>query len=76
MRRTKKMNATPAWSDPRKIREVYAEAKRIELETGVKMHVDHVIPLRGKTVSGLHVHYNLRPLPAVDNVKKGNRLGR
>jgi hypothetical protein len=36
-------------------------------------HVDHELPLRGRRVSGLHVHTNLRVLPAEDNFRKGNR---
>lgn len=41
--------------------------------TGYAWHVDHVIPLNGKRVSGLHVWNNLAVIPASQNMSKGNR---
>jgi len=65
---------TPAWAYSAAIEAVYAEARRLTEETGVQHHVDHEIPLQGKLVSGLHVHNNLRALPARDNILKSNRF--
>jgi len=40
---------------------------------GFSWHVDHIIPLQGKTVSGFHTPQNLRVIPGVDNLRKNNR---
>lgn len=69
-----KLQATPQWADKAAIAAIYAEAKRISDETGVKHHVDHEIPLRAKLACGLHVQGNLRIIPALDNLRKRNRL--
>jgi hypothetical protein len=75
-RHTSKMNRTPPWLTKdhfKQIEDMYARAKIAEDFTGEKYHVDHIIPLQGKTVSGLHVPWNLQLLPAVKNFSKGNR---
>ena len=72
-RQTVKLQATPRWADRKAIAAVYAEAKRLERETGVHHHVDHIVPLRGKDVCGLHVAWNLRAIPARENYLKSSR---
>jgi hypothetical protein len=52
---------------------VYAEAKRLSEETGIPHEVDHIIPLRGKLVSGLHVIANLRVVTRSENRRKSKR---
>lgn len=61
-----KINRVPLWANLTKIKEIYAEAQRLGLT------VDHIIPLRGKLVSGLHVENNLQLLTLEDNLRKCN----
>jgi hypothetical protein len=68
-----KANRVPLWADKEKIKELYKKAVLKSIETGIQWHVDHIVPLRGKLVSGLHVPENLRVIPGIENVKKANR---
>lgn len=72
-RRAGLSKATPVWADRALIRDVYRRCVDISIETGVAHEVDHVVPLRGRTVSGLHVHWNLRVITAAANRSKSNR---
>ena len=72
-RKAAKLQRTPTWADTAKIRAYYEVCAFFNEVNGyVKYHVDHVIPLQGSAVSGLHVHTNLQILLASDNVRKYN----
>jgi len=76
-RRAKVKQATPPWltkEHKAQIALIYKEALRLTNETGVMYHVDHIVPLNGKKVSGLHVPWNLRAIPASDNHRKSNKF--
>ena len=73
-RRAVKLNACPPWADMDAIKAIYAKAKALTEKTGIVHHVDHIIPLQGEMICGLHVHQNLQVLTAFENQSKGNRL--
>lgn len=69
-------SATPAWLTPQDwdaMNAVYEQARKLTRETGVRHEVDHIYPLNGKTVCGLHVPSNLQILTQAENVAKSNR---
>ena len=71
-RKALKLSATPVWADKSKIKTEYALAQWCTDVMGSIYHVDHIVPLKGKTVCGLHVEANLRVIPASDNINKSN----
>lgn len=56
------------------IQDFYWLAQDLKAVTGEDYHVDHIIPLRGKNVSGLHVPWNLQVLPSDVNLRKSNKV--
>ncbi|MDH4602416.1 MULTISPECIES: HNH endonuclease signature motif containing protein [Pseudomonas syringae group] len=73
-RRTALRRATPLWADLAAIKAFYKDAKRLSIETGVLHEVDHIVPIQGEKVCGLHVENNLQILTKTDNVKKHSRF--
>lgn len=76
IRQTKQSKATPNWlteEHKQQIKDLYWLARDLEAVTGEKYHVDHIVPLQGKNVSGLHVPWNLQVLPSDVNLRKKNK---
>jgi hypothetical protein len=65
--------ATPewlSWFHSAQIEEFYELAAARTMQTGIEHHVDHIVPIRGKRVSGLNVPWNLQVLTAQENMRK------
>lgn len=76
-RRADKLNRTPKWltkDDLWLIKEAHELAILKTKLFGFKWHVDHIIPLKGKTVSGLHVPTNLQVIEGRINIMKNNKF--
>lgn len=75
--RASKLQRTPAWLtdfDKLKIKCLYSIAAMLTRENKEPWHVDHVIPLQGDLVSGLHVPSNMRVLRGSENISKHNKF--
>jgi len=66
--------ATPPWANRDAIADLYRAARKLTRLTRTPHHVDHIIPLQGRGVTGLHVETNLRVIPARENHRKSNRF--
>ena len=71
-REARTIQRTPAWASREAMEVFYVQARKLTAETGIMHHVDHIVPLNGSTVSGLHVESNLQILTASANIAKGN----
>ena len=75
--KTAKLNATPKWLTDEQltqIRDLYIMAKEMTKATGIEYVVDHIMPLQGETLSGLHVPWNLQIITDHQNTQKHNKV--
>lgn len=73
---TTKIQRTPKWLTKTQLKEIeqfYLDAAYLTNYTKTPFEVDHIVPLQGKNVSGLHVPWNLQILTQSENCSKGNR---
>jgi hypothetical protein len=68
-----KKKRTASWANKEAIEALYEDARQLTEQTGVQHHVDHIIPLHGKLVSGLHVENNLQVITQAANCTKSNK---
>lgn len=76
-RQARKLMATPAWLTKQHLDEmknIYIVAKKTTELAGFNCHVDHIVPLKGMDVCGLHVPWNLRIVSQSYNSKKSNNI--
>jgi len=68
----RKKRATPSWVNKNDFEAIYDKARKLSEQTGINHEVDHIIPLKGELVCGLHVPENLQIITECENGKKFN----
>lgn len=74
VRASRLLRATPRWVRYEDLAAAYQDCDKISENTGVKYHVDHIYPITHKLFCGLNVPWNLKAIPASENLRKGNRV--
>lgn len=77
--RARKRNACPEWltkEQHQQIADIYARSVELSAGTGIAHEVDHIVPLAGVEICGLHVPWNLQVITAEENRKKGTQTNR
>ena len=70
----RKKQAVASWIDHDAVRAIYAQAAELTAQTGIRHEVDHIVPLQGQMVSGLHWEGNLQILTKTENLRKKNKF--
>lgn len=73
-RRAAKLQATPFWANRESIRMICTKCQELNQTWGTTFEVDHIVPLQGKTVCGLHCEANLQLLDETLNITKKNLI--